>query len=180
MVNVNIWLSSVGLGNKIRIWHPVPSTPSQVKRNRFIFQAQPLRKEPEIITVTLKKQNGMGLSIVAAKVGRRWGGGTAPCGCQGAPSVLEPLLGAHQLRGGRLSERGARVRAREVEQVLLRGHGQGRGWESCSLSHRIRAPPAWARVQGQGDHLSSWPRAADGPPVEGAVRRRRSRSLGSE
>ncbi|XP_059257425.1 afadin isoform X15 [Mustela nigripes] len=29
--------------------------------------AQPLRKEPEIITVTLKKQNGMGLSIVAAK-----------------------------------------------------------------------------------------------------------------
>ncbi|XP_076976978.1 afadin isoform X18 [Tamandua tetradactyla] len=28
---------------------------------------QPLRKEPEIITVTLKKQNGMGLSIVAAK-----------------------------------------------------------------------------------------------------------------
>uniref|UniRef100_A0A8C3S7T1 Afadin, adherens junction formation factor n=1 Tax=Chelydra serpentina TaxID=8475 RepID=A0A8C3S7T1_CHESE len=27
----------------------------------------PLRKEPEIITVTLKKQNGMGLSIVAAK-----------------------------------------------------------------------------------------------------------------
>nr|1XZ9_A Chain A, Afadin [Homo sapiens]2EXG_A Chain A, Afadin [Homo sapiens] len=26
-----------------------------------------LRKEPEIITVTLKKQNGMGLSIVAAK-----------------------------------------------------------------------------------------------------------------
>jgi len=27
-----------------------------------------LRKEPEIITVTLKKQNGMGLSIVAAKV----------------------------------------------------------------------------------------------------------------
>lgn len=35
----------------------------------FILQAQPLRKEPEIITVTLKKQNGMGLSIVAAKVG---------------------------------------------------------------------------------------------------------------
>nr|XP_020039006.1 afadin-like [Castor canadensis] len=31
--------------------------------------AQPLRKEPEVITVTLKKQNGMGLSIVAAKVG---------------------------------------------------------------------------------------------------------------
>ncbi|ERE82130.1 afadin [Cricetulus griseus] len=30
-------------------------------------KAQPLRKEPEIITVTLKKQNGMGLSIVAAK-----------------------------------------------------------------------------------------------------------------
>ncbi|XP_036281461.1 afadin isoform X3 [Pipistrellus kuhlii] len=30
-------------------------------------EAQPLRKEPEIITVTLKKQNGMGLSIVAAK-----------------------------------------------------------------------------------------------------------------
>ncbi|KAJ1058413.1 hypothetical protein K5549_008330 [Capra hircus] len=30
--------------------------------------AQPLRKEPEIITVTLKKQNGMGLSIVAAKL----------------------------------------------------------------------------------------------------------------
>ncbi|KAM5324270.1 afadin isoform 6-T6 [Glossophaga mutica] len=29
--------------------------------------AQPLRKEPEVITVTLKKQNGMGLSIVAAK-----------------------------------------------------------------------------------------------------------------
>nr|XP_028579751.1 afadin isoform X19 [Podarcis muralis] len=29
--------------------------------------AHPLRKEPEIITVTLKKQNGMGLSIVAAK-----------------------------------------------------------------------------------------------------------------
>ncbi|XP_030051785.1 afadin isoform X3 [Microcaecilia unicolor] len=29
--------------------------------------AQPLRKDPEIITVTLKKQNGMGLSIVAAK-----------------------------------------------------------------------------------------------------------------
>ncbi|XP_048343298.1 afadin isoform X24 [Sphaerodactylus townsendi] len=29
--------------------------------------AQPLRKEPEIIAVTLKKQNGMGLSIVAAK-----------------------------------------------------------------------------------------------------------------
>uniref|UniRef100_A0A8I6AL62 Afadin n=1 Tax=Rattus norvegicus TaxID=10116 RepID=A0A8I6AL62_RAT len=28
---------------------------------------QPLRKEPEVITVTLKKQNGMGLSIVAAK-----------------------------------------------------------------------------------------------------------------
>lgn len=27
-----------------------------------------MRKEPEIITVTLKKQNGMGLSIVAAKV----------------------------------------------------------------------------------------------------------------
>ncbi|XP_037376609.1 afadin isoform X2 [Talpa occidentalis] len=27
----------------------------------------PLRKEPEVITVTLKKQNGMGLSIVAAK-----------------------------------------------------------------------------------------------------------------
>ncbi|KAB0405932.1 hypothetical protein E2I00_012938, partial [Balaenoptera physalus] len=37
------------------------------------WQAQPLRKEPEVITVTLKKQNGMGLSIVAAKVGRdRW------------------------------------------------------------------------------------------------------------
>lgn len=34
----------------------------------FLRQAQPLRKEPEIITVTLKKQNGMGLSIVAAKV----------------------------------------------------------------------------------------------------------------
>ncbi|XP_078412874.1 afadin isoform X6 [Cetorhinus maximus] len=29
--------------------------------------AEPNRKEPEIITVTLKKQNGMGLSIVAAK-----------------------------------------------------------------------------------------------------------------
>ncbi|XP_038621797.1 afadin isoform X3 [Tachyglossus aculeatus] len=29
--------------------------------------AHPLRKEPEVITVTLKKQNGMGLSIVAAK-----------------------------------------------------------------------------------------------------------------
>ncbi|XP_042638192.1 afadin [Orycteropus afer afer] len=29
--------------------------------------AQPLKKEPEVITVTLKKQNGMGLSIVAAK-----------------------------------------------------------------------------------------------------------------
>ncbi|XP_043919082.1 afadin isoform X3 [Protopterus annectens] len=28
---------------------------------------RPLRKEPEVITVTLKKQNGMGLSIVAAK-----------------------------------------------------------------------------------------------------------------
>ncbi|EHA98723.1 Afadin [Heterocephalus glaber] len=31
------------------------------------LEDQPLRKEPEIITVTLKKQNGMGLSIVAAK-----------------------------------------------------------------------------------------------------------------
>uniref|UniRef100_UPI00398F1334 afadin isoform X5 n=1 Tax=Pristiophorus japonicus TaxID=55135 RepID=UPI00398F1334 len=29
--------------------------------------AEPNRKEPEVITVTLKKQNGMGLSIVAAK-----------------------------------------------------------------------------------------------------------------
>ncbi|XP_069463517.1 afadin isoform X4 [Ambystoma mexicanum] len=29
--------------------------------------AQPLKKDPEIITVTLKKHNGMGLSIVAAK-----------------------------------------------------------------------------------------------------------------
>jgi len=27
-----------------------------------------MRKEPEIVTVTLKKHNGMGLSIVAAKV----------------------------------------------------------------------------------------------------------------
>lgn len=30
---------------------------------------QPMRKEPEVVTVTLKKHNGMGLSIVAAKVG---------------------------------------------------------------------------------------------------------------
>lgn len=28
-----------------------------------------MRKEPEVVTVTLKKHNGMGLSIVAAKVG---------------------------------------------------------------------------------------------------------------
>ncbi|XP_029450151.1 afadin isoform X5 [Rhinatrema bivittatum] len=39
--------------------------------NHLIYEnaelAQPLRKDPEIITVTLKKQNGMGLSIVAAK-----------------------------------------------------------------------------------------------------------------
>lgn len=27
-----------------------------------------MRKEPEVVTVTLKKHNGMGLSIVAAKV----------------------------------------------------------------------------------------------------------------
>ncbi len=27
-----------------------------------------MQKEPEIVTVTLKKHNGMGLSIVAAKV----------------------------------------------------------------------------------------------------------------
>lgn len=51
------------------------STPiSAVKYNfLFILQAQPLRKEPEVITVTLKKQNGMGLSIVAAKVGQSRG-----------------------------------------------------------------------------------------------------------
>lgn len=30
---------------------------------------QPMRKDPEVVTVTLKKHNGMGLSIVAAKVG---------------------------------------------------------------------------------------------------------------
>lgn len=30
---------------------------------------QQMRKEPEVVTVTLKKHNGMGLSIVAAKVG---------------------------------------------------------------------------------------------------------------
>ncbi|GAA6066028.1 afadin, partial [Tachysurus ichikawai] len=28
----------------------------------------PMRKDPEVVTVTLKKHNGMGLSIVAAKV----------------------------------------------------------------------------------------------------------------
>ncbi|KAL0967409.1 hypothetical protein UPYG_G00251890 [Umbra pygmaea] len=31
-----------------------------------------MRKEPEVVTVTLKKHNGMGLSIVAAKVLRLW------------------------------------------------------------------------------------------------------------
>ena len=29
---------------------------------------QSMKKEPEVVTVTLKKHNGMGLSIVAAKV----------------------------------------------------------------------------------------------------------------
>lgn len=31
-----------------------------------------MRKDPEIVTVTLKKHNGMGLSIVAAKVWNRF------------------------------------------------------------------------------------------------------------
>lgn len=33
-----------------------------------LYFFQPMRKEPEVVTVTLKKHNGMGLSIVAAKV----------------------------------------------------------------------------------------------------------------
>ncbi|KAK1337857.1 hypothetical protein QTO34_000958 [Cnephaeus nilssonii] len=74
-------------------------------------EAQPLRKEPEIITVTLKKQNGMGLSIVAAKetsksphIPSDVGAGPAPplcpvseagstgIACQEPPWALLPLL----------------------------------------------------------------------------------------
>lgn len=49
---------------------------------------QPMRKEPEVVTVTLKKHNGMGLSIVAAKVGRDAPNGLYTCVCEGV-SVAE-------------------------------------------------------------------------------------------
>lgn len=40
----------------------------------------------------------------------------------------------------------------EVGQVLLRGHGQGRGSGELLLNHGIGAPAARAGVQGLGDH----------------------------
>uniref|UniRef100_A0A8C5DTA3 Afadin, adherens junction formation factor a n=1 Tax=Gouania willdenowi TaxID=441366 RepID=A0A8C5DTA3_GOUWI len=38
-----------------------------VSHRPVLLSLQPMRKEPEVVTVTLKKHNGMGLSIVAAK-----------------------------------------------------------------------------------------------------------------
>ncbi|CAK7301700.1 AFDN [Vulpes lagopus] len=62
--------------------------------------AQPLRKEPEIITVTLKKQNGMGLSIVAAKVHEQ---APRPAVCPSVRSLLAPADGCRP--GARLVSR---------------------------------------------------------------------------
>uniref|UniRef100_A0A8C0RW31 Afadin, adherens junction formation factor n=1 Tax=Canis lupus familiaris TaxID=9615 RepID=A0A8C0RW31_CANLF len=62
--------------------------------------AQPLRKEPEIITVTLKKQNGMGLSIVAAKVQEQ---APRPAVHPSVRSLLAPAAGCRP--GARLVSR---------------------------------------------------------------------------
>lgn len=61
-----------------------------------------MRKEPEVVTVTLKKHNGMGLSIVAAKVGPTAGWGRSGESGEGmlskAASAGSRMLGALQLR----------------------------------------------------------------------------------
>ncbi|KAK3542239.1 hypothetical protein QTP86_021401, partial [Hemibagrus guttatus] len=80
----------------------------------------PMRKEPEVVTVTLKKHNGMGLSIVAAKVRKHL---ISP-GARG--SEVED-----RLEGGRRKQEG--VERRREERWIQSEQSNDRLYLACSI-----------------------------------------------
>ncbi|EDL83216.1 rCG29130, isoform CRA_a [Rattus norvegicus] len=136
---------------------------------------QPLRKEPEVITVTLKKQNGMGLSIVAAK-----GAGQDKLGIYvksvvkgGAADVDGRLAAGDQLLSvdgrslvGLSQERAAELMTRTSSVVTLEVAKQGAIYHG--LATLLNQPsPMMQRISDRRGSGKPRPKSEDQPPSPG-------------